>query len=240
MFAASRFDNDKDHSFTRKLKVNRMQKISGFFLMVILVGAVALFTVGTPGFSSKASGADALRAMHSSGSLSQEAGGEITKANWQQHPKIKEVRAVVQAVKTGMSRKSLTVKRRAFEYCEPYEDVERLIASDSRGRVRFYLNDAGSDDSAVKTEHYYDEAGRLRFVFISGGAVNGSHLEHRIYFDAAGKRIWEEHTYTKGPGYTFPEIWPDEQLQINNPAVKFASKSPCPEIKRAQTRKGRS
>jgi hypothetical protein len=231
-FAASGFDNDKGHSLTRKLKVNRMQKISGFFLIVILVGAVSLSTVVAPRFSSKASGADALRAVHPSDSLSQEAGGGITKANWQRHPKIKEVRAIVQAVKTGMSRKSLTVRRRAFEYCESYEDVERLIASDSRGRVRFYLNDAGSDDSALKTEHYYDEAGRLRFVFISGGAVNGSHLEHRIYFDEAGRRIWEEHTYTKGPGYTFPETWPDERLQINNPTAKFASKSPCPEIRR--------
>ena len=114
------------------------------------------------------------------------------------------------------------------------------MASDSRGRVRFYQSDAGSDDSALKTEHYYDEAGRLRFVFISGGAVNGSHLEHRIYFDEAGKRLWEEHTYTEGPGYTFPEIWPDERLQINNPAQKFASKSPCPEAKGARTGKRRS
>jgi hypothetical protein len=238
-FAESGFDNGKDHSLTRKLKVNRMQKMSRFFLIVILVGAVALFTVGAPRHTSKASGSYGLRAMRSSDSLSQEAGGEITKANWQQHPKIKEVRAIVQAVKMGMSRKSFTIRRRAFEYCEPYEDVERLIASDSRGRVRFYLNDAGSDDSALKTEHYYDEAGRLRFVFINGGAVNGSHLEHRIYFDEAGKRLWEEHTYTKGPGYTFPEVWPDEQLQINNPAAKFASMSPCPEVKRPKTGKGR-
>jgi hypothetical protein len=216
-----------------------MQKIPSFFLTVILVGAVALFTAGAPRHAPKASSLYALRAMHSSGSLAQEASGEITKANWQRHPKIKEVRAIVQGVKTGMTRKAFTVKKRTFEYCEPYEDVERLIASDSRGRVRFYVNDAGSDDSALKTEHYYDEAGRLRFVFISGGAVNGSHLEHRIYFDGAGKRLWEEHTYTEGPGYTFPEIWPDDRLQINDPIVKFSSKSPCPEVKRPKALKGR-
>jgi hypothetical protein len=217
-----------------------MKKVSGFSLLIILVGAAALLTVGAAARQrSKAAGAFGLPAMHSSASLSQEAGGAITKANWRQHPKIKEVRAIVQGVKASMTGKSLMVRKRTFEYCESYEDVERLIASDSRGRVRFYQSDAGSDDSALKTEHYYDEAGRLRFVFISGGAVNGSHLEHRIYFDGAGKRLWEEHTYTEGPGYTFPEIWPDERLQINNPARKFASKSPCPEVKRARTGKGR-
>jgi hypothetical protein len=208
-----------------------MQKISSSFLMLILVGALSLLAVGGPRFSSSGSRAVLLSGARPSGSISQEAGGAITKTNWQRHPKIRQVRAIVQAVKTGMSGKSFTVRRRAFEYCESYEDVERQIASDSSGRVRFYLNDAGSDDSALKTEHYYDETGHLRFVFISGGAVNGSHLEHRIYFDDAGRRIWEEHTYTKGPGYTFPETWPDDRLQINNPAAKFASKSPCPEIK---------
>ncbi len=167
-------------------------------------------------------------------------GGEITKANWQQHPKIKAIRAIVQSMKTGMSRKSFTVKKRVFEYCEPYEDTERMIATDSRGRARFYQNAGGSDDSSLKWEHYYDEAGHLRFVFITGGAVNGSELEHRIYFDEAGKRIWEEQTYKKGPGYTFPEVWPDDQLQIADAAAKFSSKSSCPETKQNAGKQKRS
>jgi hypothetical protein len=102
--------------------------------------------------------------------------------------------------------------------------------------VRYYEKQGGSDDSALKLQHYYDEAGRLRFVLITGGAVNGSELEQRIYFDEQGKRIWEEHKYTKGPGYTFPEIWPAEQLQLHDAAAAFAAKSPCPE-KRAKRRK---
>ncbi|MBD0326633.1 MAG: hypothetical protein ICV68_09385, partial [Pyrinomonadaceae bacterium] len=117
---------------------------------------------------------------------------EVTKANWQQHPKIKAVRSVVQTVKTGLSRKSFKVRTREFEYCEPYEDGLRTLAIDANGRVRYYEKQAGSDDSALKWEHYYDESGRLRFVFITGGAANGSTLEHRIYFDEMGKRIWEE------------------------------------------------
>jgi hypothetical protein len=206
-----------------------MQKISGSFLVAILVGALSLFTVGSPRFSSSRSGAVVVSGARPSGPVSQEAGGEITKANWQQHPKIKQVRAIVQSVNAGMSGKAFTVRKRAFEYCEPYEDTARTIATDAKGRVRLYVNEGGSDDSALKWEHYYDEMGRLRFVFITGGAVNGSKLEHRIYFDEDGKRLWEDHTYKKGPGYTFPEVWPDEQLQINDAAAKFSSKSPCGE-----------
>lgn len=162
---------------------------------------------------------------------------EITKANWQQHPKIKAVRGVVQTVKSGLS-KSFKVRTREFEYCEPYEDAKRIIATDKTGRVRYYEKQAGSDDSALKWEHYYDEAGRLRFVFITGGAVNGSELEHRIYFDEAGKRIWEEQKYTKGDGYTFPTIWPAEQLQIDNAATAFNANSPCPEKGKSKKAKG--
>lgn len=161
----------------------------------------------------------------------QETGGEITKANWQRHPKIKQVRSIVQTVKAGMSSKSFSTKKRVFEYCEPYEDTERTLATDGRGRARFYKNAGGSDDSSLTWEHYYDETGRLRFVLITGGAANGSQLEHRIYFDDVGKRIWEEQTYKKGPGYTFPEVWPEEQLQIADAIGKFSSASRCAEVK---------
>jgi hypothetical protein len=165
---------------------------------------------------------------------------EITKANWQQHPKIKAVRAVVESVKAGLNRGSFKVSKRQFEYCEPYQDTKRTMATDVKGRVRRYERQGGSDDSSLTTEHYYDESGRLRFVLIQGGAVNGSKLEHRIYFDESGKRIWEEHKYVAGPGYTFPEVWPDEQLQIADPAKAFAAKSPCPEIQSRGNRRKRA
>lgn len=202
-----------------------MKEPSRFVLLWTLVGALLSLSVGSPRVLSSTP------ITHSFRASVQEPAGEITKSNWRQHPKIKAIRAIVQSVDAGMKGQSLTVKKRAFEYCEPYEDAARSIATDSIGRVHFYGNEAGSDDSALRWKHYYDENGRLRFVFISGGAVNGSELEHRIYFDQNGTRVWEDHVYKKGPGYTFPEIWPDEQLQISNPAEKFASKSPCPEKK---------
>lgn len=159
------------------------------------------------------------------------ANDEVTKENRQRHPKIKAVQAVVQTVKDGLSRKSFRARTRRFEYCEPYEDSLRTLAIDGRGRVRYYEKQGGSDDSALKWEHYYDEAGRLRFVLITGGAANGAELEHRIYFDEDGKRIYEEQKYTKGEGYTFPTVWPAEQLNIRNVSAAFAAKSPCPEKK---------
>ncbi|HEX8922999.1 MAG TPA: hypothetical protein VF766_16105 [Pyrinomonadaceae bacterium] len=208
-----------------------MRQTSGALLLVlILVSAGSLCAVEAARASSVSPAAFAC-AMTSYGSRVQDTGGEITKANWQRHPQIKAIRAIVQSVKTGMLRKSLKTKKRAFEYCEPGEDTVRMIATDSRGRARFYQSEGGSEDSSLKLERYYDEAGRLRFVFITAGAVNGSELEHRIYFDATGKRIWEEQTLKKGPGYTWPQIWPEGELQISDAGGKFASKSPCPEVK---------
>jgi hypothetical protein len=157
--------------------------------------------------------------------------GTITQANWQQHPKIKTVRTIVDAVNAGLSKRAFKISARKFEYCEPYEDTLRQVAVDAKGIVRMYEKQAGSDDSSLTWKHYYDELGRLRFVFISGGATNGAELEHRIYFDENGKRIWEDHKYVKGPGYTFPEVWPDDQLQTTKPAGAFAARSPCPALR---------
>lgn len=155
----------------------------------------------------------------------------ITEANWQRHPKIKAVRCVVQLVNAGLRKAAFKTSKREFEYCEPYEDTLRRISVDSRGVARRYEKQAGSEDSSLTWQHYYDDSGRLRFVFISGAAVNGAHLEHRIYFDESGERIWEDHKYVKGPEYSFPEVWPDEQLQKVDPAKAFAAASRCPATK---------
>ena len=183
--------------------------------------------------------ATAQAAIHAA-SQETRANTKITQANWQRHPQIKTVRAVVQSVDAGLSKGRYKVSRREFEYCEPYEDTLRIMAADRSGRVRQYEKQAGSEDSSLTWKHYYDEGGHLRFVLITGGATNGSVLEHRIYFDEAGKRIWEEQKYVKGPGYTFPKVWPDEQLQTTDPGKAFAATSPCPEVKSGGRRRKRA
>ena len=155
----------------------------------------------------------------------------ITSANWQNHPKISAVRRIVESINAGLKSGAFKISIRRFEYCEPYQDTLRKLAVDSKRVTRLYEKEAGSDDSSLTWRHYYDDAGRLRFVFISGGAVNGSRLEHRIYFDEGGKRIWEEHKYVKGPGYTFPEVWPDDELQKSDARTAFSAKSTCREKK---------
>ena len=163
---------------------------------------------------------------------------KITASNWQRHPKILQVRAIVNSIDASIKKGSFKISKREFEYCESYEDTLRKMAVDSKGVVRRYENEAGSDDSALTWRHYYDQLGHLRFVFITGGAANGAQLEHRIYFDESGKRLWEDHKYIKGPGYTWPEVWPEEQndearpIQKSEPAKAFAAKSPCEEKKR--------
>jgi hypothetical protein len=154
----------------------------------------------------------------------------INSATWRTDSRILAIRKITAAVASGLKRHSFKVSARKFEYCEPYQDTLRRIALDHKGVARSYIKEAGSDDSSLKWEHFYDTAGRLRFVFISGGAVNGSELEHRIYFDEAGERLWEEQKYIKGPGYTFPEKWPDEELQKTDPLNAFNATSPCREV----------
>ena len=156
--------------------------------------------------------------------------GPVTRASWQADSEIQNIRKIVATVNAGLKRHAFKVSQRKFEYCEPYEDTLRRIAIDDKGIARSYVKEGGSDDSALKLEHYYDAAGRLRFVFITGGAVNGSELEHRIYFDEGGQRIREEQKYVKGPGYTFPEKWPDENLQKTRPLGAFNARSPCRQV----------
>src|SRR5689334_17322946 len=68
---------------------------------------------------------------------------KITSSNWQRHPKILQVRAVVNSVDAGIKKGSFKISKREFEYCESYEDTMRRIAVDAKGVVRRYENQAG-------------------------------------------------------------------------------------------------
>ena len=56
----------------------------------------------------------------------------------------------------------------------------KAVFFDGTNTARRYIEENGSDDSALKFSYYYDAKKALRFVFIEGGAVNGSEMEHRI------------------------------------------------------------
>lgn len=153
----------------------------------------------------------------------------VTASNWQRHPAIVEIRAIYQEVKQAEAAGRLRKLQRVFEHCQSYEDTERTLYLDARGAVRSYHFGGGSEDSAAQHAHYCDRDGRLRFVFITAAAVNGTSLEHRIYLSKDGKRLLEAQK-RQGPGWTFPFHIPEGEL-VKDPKQAFHGESPCPEVK---------
>jgi len=158
------------------------------------------------------------------------AAGTINEKNWVNHPEVVEVRSLYQTIKEAKDTGKLKKKERKFDYCEPYQDTDRILYMDGKGKPRIYYYSGGSDDSAVHRELYYDENGKLRFAFIIAGAYNRTKLEHRVYFSKKGLKVWEIQKLLEGPGYTFPHEWPDDEL-IQNPVQAYNDKSPCPATK---------
>ena len=96
-----------------------------------------------------------------------------------------------------------------------YESGSKIIYTDKDGKILKYKKEIGGEDSALVYSFYYDENGKLFFVSIDGGAVNGSEMLHEIYYNSIGKKISESHKITKGEGYTWPKIWPEDEIVFN-------------------------
>lgn len=102
--------------------------------------------------------------------------------------------------------------RRDYPDCPP---LGAAVAEwrDARGMLRRSVLRSGGDDSAFTAETYFDNQGRPRFAYVSGGAVSGARLTQRIAIGADGRRICEARRVT-APGYTFPNPWPDALLPL--------------------------
>ncbi len=136
----------------------------------------------------------------------------INKTNWLNHPKIQEIRDIYNKIESRITNNTLDKSEKSMESEETSVPISKIIYVDNLGTIRKYIEETGSDDSALTSNYYYDHAGKLRFVFITRGAVNGSKMEHRIYFDTRGKRIWETQKYLTDIHDTLPAIWPKEDL----------------------------
>ena len=132
------------------------------------------------------------------------ANSPITDKNWHSHPAIIEVRVVFTEIEDGAKKKVLSKI--------PMSEPAGTAFIDAAGQTRKFVSEGGSDDSAYTVSQYFDKAGILRFVLVKAGAVNGASAEYRIYFDAAGQKIWENRTITSKQGYTFPESWPEDAI----------------------------
>jgi len=143
----------------------------------------------------------------------------ITKKNWRTHPRIEQIRALFTEVEAAVQAGALMHERKEGEG-EPPADASREMWTDAEGVVRKFIRAGGSSDSFVTRAFFYDAQGRLRFLYVTAAAVNETRIEHRVYFDEAGKRIWEIQKTVEGPGYTFPSVWPDEDL-VRDPKAAF-------------------
>ena len=153
------------------------------------------------------------------------AGASVTaeSGDWMQRPEIQEVRAVVHEIDAGLEESRFTTRTREFEYCYP-SDTSRSLYSDAGGLHPLYVVEGGSGDSARTVKYYYDARRVLRFGFASIRAVNGTHLEIRVYFDRSGKEIYQDWRHIAGPGWatSFGEF-------VADPLVDFESGGTCPE-----------
>lgn len=138
-------------------------------------------------------------------------------------PAVVAVRNVYRAVEKDAARQQLRREHASMAECGPNGE-ERTLFADKAGRVRKYVWESGSSDSALTIRHYYDTEGRLRFVFVTGGAVNNTQIEHRVYLDEAGQRIRETRELKSGPGWTFPQFTDEEGLIVRAPREAFARK----------------
>jgi hypothetical protein len=140
---------------------------------------------------SPAAATDAGSAPASSGDKSADSSGPITLDNFISHPKIVEIRQLVDQI-DGMS---LTHAHKV-EPCEP-GSFERDKGADAAGAVRkLEMTELdGVDQDKTVADYYYDANGHIRFAFLvidaSLGETSFIRTEVRVYFDTAGQRIFE-------------------------------------------------
>lgn len=129
---------------------------------------------------------------------------------------IAAVRTVYQDV-TGAAASGQLARRDSTVQCP--DDLEQEVTrwTDPSGRIRQLTWVAGTDDHSETHRFYYDGSGRLRFIFVSFGAVNGTGQEERVYYAADGRLLRRRKTRIHGPGYPFADaepVWrPEEWLR---------------------------
>lgn len=154
------------------------------------------------------------------------ASGQVKKEFGFDNPEIKTIQNLYKSIEKLSNKGRLTERSRIFSYCNSYFDTDRKLYSDSSGKIRKYVRSGGSDDSTATQTFFYDEEGNLRLCVVGAGAINGTKMEVRIYFDKNKNRIWEDRKFTEGPGYPFPNPWPEE-LIVYHPKEAFESKHEC-------------
>src|SRR5438132_2336859 len=144
---------------------------------------------------------------------------ELTKINWEHHPRIVEIRKIYNEIQSKISRKQLRYQKKDYsvlpESCRGTYPMEYLaIASDGGERVRVYTTAQRiSHGDLLTIHHYYDEKGRLRFALMTNKSAEFATIENRVYLDEKGKVFWDVKTEAKK--VTFGEITQDPWMIKN-------------------------
>ena len=148
------------------------------------------------------------------------ADGRVDARNWRDHPQIVAVRTVVQEVDAGLQDKAWSKKEKDSP-CAGLA-ANGTLWRDAQRRNRRYVASFGSGDSAYTVTATYDQNGTLRFVLVKAGAVNGSSIEQRTWFDESGAVLWQRDDAQKGPGYSWWRYDPKSK-RLADPSKAFAA-----------------
>ncbi len=137
----------------------------------------------------------------------------VTGTNWERHSRIIEIRTIYNEIQSKLARKQLKYETKDYtvlpESCRGTYPMEYLaLATDSDGRVRVYTRAQRiSHGDLLTTQYYYDNKGRLRFVYMTNKSNEYATIENRVYLDEQGKVFWD--VKTEAAKTTFGEITED-------------------------------
>ncbi len=149
--------------------------------------------------------------------------------DWQNHPDVKEVRAIQTAISNGIKNKKYMTNVRRFRVesprCpEPYPMISETLYTDARNRVVLYhVVQMGSDEESFTIDRYYDANGMLRFFFLDRVLSNV-----RIYFDRNGKQFWA--VDQNRDKFTVSQGWETAPDTASAAQKAFREQQPCPEL----------
>ena len=114
---------------------------------------------------------------------------KITDKNWINHPEIIKIRNIYKDIK------SYEIEYRTIDQScapEPNNRFPKLstILIDNEKLIKTYSLSTTNEETAERTEYYYDDKRTLRFILFSCSFQDKGHLTSRIYFDKTGKEIY--------------------------------------------------
>ncbi len=133
------------------------------------------------------------------------------------------VKDLFNEIEAGLASKALTTEK--LNDCnDEFSSFE--VSRDAKGAVRRLVHDFGGEDSSQRAASYYDDTGRLRFLFVKVGAVPSAWVEARWWFDERGKIIKTRRKVGgEGPQYYAHEPGP---YLVKDPVTFLKQLQRCP------------